>query len=86
LGNKVVIGGTPANPIILRFNETNVDGYSNEVLGGFHTSTARRQLHQQYLDVILSQHILAEVCIGLIDDEPCDSLAGTTPMAILFIK
>lgn len=45
------------------------DVYKYEVLGGQHTSTARTELHKEHPSNPLFSHILAEVYVGLSDDE-----------------
>ena len=45
------------------------DVYKYEVLGGHHTSTARSELHKENPDNPLFSHILAEIYVGLTDDE-----------------
>ena len=45
------------------------DVYKYEVLGGQHTSTARSELHKEHPENPLFSHILAEVYVGLTDDE-----------------
>ena len=46
-----------------------MNAYKYEVLGGHHTTTARLQLHKHYPDNQLFSKILAEVYVGLSDDE-----------------
>lgn len=43
--------------------------YKYEVLGGLHTSQARAELHKENPDNPLFSNILAEVYVGLTDDE-----------------
>ena len=45
------------------------DVYKYEVLGGQYTSTARMQLHREHPSNPLFSHILAEIYVGLSDDE-----------------
>lgn len=43
--------------------------YKYEVLGGLHTTVARADLHKEYPDKPIFSQILAEVYVGLSDDE-----------------
>lgn len=52
-----------------QFQQRLKDVYKYEVLGGQHTSTARMELHQEHPTNPLYGHILAEVYVGLSDDE-----------------
>ena len=52
-----------------QFSERLKDVYKYEVLGGQHTSTARAELHAEDPDNPLLARVLAEVYIGLTDDE-----------------
>ena len=52
-----------------QFSECLKDVYKYEVLGGQHTSTARAELHAENPDNLLLARVLAEVYIGLTDDE-----------------
>ena len=52
-----------------QFSERLKDVYKYEVLGGQHTSTARAELHAENPDNSLLARVLAEVYIGLTDDE-----------------
>ena len=45
------------------------DVYKYEVLGGHHMSAARSELHKENPDNPLFSHILAEIYVGLTDDE-----------------
>ena len=51
------------------FSERLKDVYKYEVLGGQHTSIARAQLNKKYPENPLYCSILAEVYVGLSDDE-----------------
>lgn len=51
------------------FAERLKDVYKYEVLGGQHTSAARTQLNKKYPENPLYRSILAEVYVGLSDDE-----------------
>ena len=51
------------------FSERLKDVYKYEVLGGQHTSIARAQLNKKYPENPLYRSILAEVYVGLSDDE-----------------
>ena len=43
--------------------------YKYEVLGGQHSSTARAELYKEYPDNSMFRDILAEIYVGLTDDE-----------------
>jgi len=45
------------------------DAYKYELLGGQHTAMARKEISKKFPENMLLQHILAEVYIGLTDDE-----------------
>ena len=45
------------------------DVYKYEVLGGQHTATARQQLHREQPENPLFSHVLAEIYVGLSDNE-----------------
>ena len=45
------------------------DVYKYEVLGGQHTSTARAHLHREHPEKPIFANILAEIYVGLTDDE-----------------
>ena len=51
------------------FNQRFKDVYKYEVLGGQHTSMARAELHRENPENHLFQSILAEIYVGLTDDE-----------------
>lgn len=51
------------------FSKRLMNVYKYEVLGGQHTSHARAQLHQEQPNNALFATILAEVYVGLSDDE-----------------
>ena len=55
------------NPV--QFSKRLKDVYKYEVLGGQHTSQARAELHREQPDNPLYATILAEVYVGLSDDE-----------------
>ena len=52
-----------------QFSKRLKDVYKYEVLGGQHTSQARAELHREQPDNPLYATILAEVYVGLTDDE-----------------
>ena len=51
------------------FNERFANVYKYEVLGGLHTLKAKAQLSQMYPDNPFFQHTVAEVYIGLTDEQ-----------------
>lgn len=53
----------------IEFSKRLKNVYKYEVLGGQHTSQARAELHQEQPDNPLFTNILAEVYVGLSDDE-----------------
>ena len=61
-----------------QFSKRLKDIYKYEVLGGQHTSQARTELHRQQSDNPLYATILAEVYVGLSDDEALHLHHGTT--------
>ena len=52
-----------------QFSHRLKDVYKYEVLGGHHTTTARAELHREQPNNPLLSHILAEVYVGLTNDE-----------------
>ncbi len=79
---KVKIANDPSGPgvppvavlccdvqVKAQFSERLKDVYKYEVLGGQHTSTARAELQAENPDNPLLNRILAEVYVGLSDDE-----------------
>lgn len=52
-----------------QFNDRFVNVYKYEVLGGLHTLKAKAQLSQKYPDNPFFQHTVAEVYVGLSDEQ-----------------
>ena len=52
-----------------QFNDRFANVYKYEVLGGLHTLKAKAQLSQMYPDNPFFQHTLAEVYVGLTDEQ-----------------